>query len=223
MAEYRGLGFDPVPGDAGAVASAGERCRHAVEVPAPPAGWEGAAAEAFAARLAGMRDDLETARRTLGAAADVLDEWAGTVLANQRRAEDLDRRARELRRAIDDADNDVVLASFRGGPAHEAAAGRLEELRRELDGLLAAARDLEADHHSAARRVAERLRRLVTGGVEAAGDVPSREELFGGVVRALNSYSALGSELAGMLFTSPRTSSTPGGGAAAFVSALGER
>ncbi|MCX2951585.1 hypothetical protein [Lentzea sp. NEAU-D7] len=223
MSDYRGLGFDPVPGDAGAIAAASDRFRHRVEVPEPPAEWGGAAAEAFAARLSGMSDDLETARRTLGAAADVLDDWAGTVLANRRRAEELDRRARELRRAIDDADNEVVLASFRGGPEHVAAAARLEELRRELDGVLAAARDLGADHHSAAQRVAERLRRLVTGGVEAAADVPGREELFGGVVRALNAYSALGGELAGVLLTAPRTASTPSGGAAAFVSELGER
>ena len=223
MNDYRGLGFDPVPGDAEAVASASERLRFAVDVPAPPSGWEGAAAEAFAARLAGVHDDLETARRTLSAAADVLDEWAGTVPANQRRAEELDRRARELRRAIGDADNDVVLASFRGGQEHVAASARLDGLRRELDAVLAAARNLEADHHSAARRVAERLRGLVTGGVEAAGHVPSREEVFGGVVRALNAYSALGGELAGVLLTPPRTSATATGGTAAFVSALGER
>ncbi|SES28017.1 hypothetical protein SAMN05216188_13019 [Lentzea xinjiangensis] len=223
MSDYRGLGFDPVPGDARAVAAAGERCRHQVEVPGPPAGWEGAAAEAFAARLAEMRDELDTARRTMSAAADTLDDWAGTVLANQRRAEELDRRARELRRDIEDADNAVVLASFRGGPEHAAATARLDGLRRELDGVLAGARDLEADHRSAARRVAERLRRLVTGGVEAAGRVPSREEVFGGVVRALTGYSALGSALAGTLLSPPRTAGTPAGGAAAFASALGER
>ncbi|KOV85254.1 hypothetical protein [Nocardia sp. NRRL S-836] len=223
MGDYRGLGFDPVPGDPGAVAAAAERCRHRVEVPAPPAGWTGAAAEAFTARLAEVRDELETAQRTVSAAADTLDDWAGTVLANQRRAEELDRRARELRRAIDDADNAVVLASFRGGPEHVAASARLDELRRELDGVLASARDLEADHRSAARRVAERLRRLVTGGVEAAGRVPSREDLFGGVVRALTDYSALGSELAGVLVAAPRTAGAPAGGAAAFASALGER
>ncbi len=223
MGDYRGLGFDPVPGDARAVAAASERCRNRVELPGPPAGWEGAAAEAFAARLAEMRTELETAQRTTGAAADTLDDWAGTVLANQRRAEELDRRARELRRAIEDADNAVVLASFRGGPEHVAASARLEELRRELDGVLAKARDLEADHHSAARRVAERLRRLVTGGIEAAGRVPSREEMFGGVIRALNDYSALGSALAGTLLATPRTSGTPAGGAAAFASALGEQ
>ncbi|GHH42850.1 hypothetical protein GCM10017774_39870 [Lentzea cavernae] len=223
MGDYRGLGFDPVPGDAGAVSSAGERCRLLVEVPAPPGGWEGAAAEAFTARLAGVREELETARRTLNAAAGALEDWAGTVLANQRRAEELDRRARELRRAVEDADNEVVLASFRGGPAHVAATARLEELRRDLDGVLAAARDLEADHHSTARRVAERLRHLLGGGVEAAGNVPSREELFGGVVQALNAYSALGGELAGTLLAAPRTTTRPSGGAAAFVSALGER
>ncbi|HEX7304746.1 hypothetical protein [Lentzea sp.] len=223
MGDYRGLGFDPVPGDPGAIAAASERCRHLVEVPAPPAGWEGAAADAFAARLAGLRDDLETARRTLGTAADVLDEWAGTVLSNQRRAEELDRRARALRSAIEDADNDVVLASFRGGPDHVAASARLDGLRRELDGVLAAARDLETDHRSAARRVADRLRHLLTGGTDAAGHVPSRDELFGGVVSALSSYSALGSDLAGLLFTAPRTSGTASGGAAAFVSALGDR
>ncbi|MCR3750476.1 hypothetical protein [Lentzea californiensis] len=223
MSDHRGLGFDPVPGDARAVAAASERCRAQVEIPAPPAGWEGAAAEAFAARLAEMRGELETAQRTMGAAADTLDDWAGTVLANQRRADELDRRARELRHAIEDADNDVVLASFRGGPEHVAASARLDGLRRELDGVLAAAGDLEADHRSAARRAAERLRLLLTGGVEAAGRVPSREEMFGGVVRALTDFSALGSALAGTLLAAPRTSSTPAGGAAAFAAELGER
>ncbi|MGZ3146251.1 hypothetical protein ACVDFE_30515 [Lentzea chajnantorensis] len=223
MADYRGLGFDPVPGDPGAVAAASDRCRHRVEVPPPPTGWTGAAADAFTARLAQVRDELETAQRTLGAAADALDDWAGTVLANQRRAEELDRRARALRGAVDDADNAVVIASFRGGPEHVAAAARLEELRGELDGVLAAARDLEADHRSAARRVEERLRRLVSGGVEAAGHVPSRADLFDGIVRALNDHSALAGALAGVLVTTPRTAGTPAGGAAAFASALGQR
>ncbi|ANZ40861.1 hypothetical protein BBK82_37640 [Lentzea guizhouensis] len=119
MSDYRGLGFDPVPGDAGAVAAASERCRRQVEVPEPPAGWSGAAAEAFAARSPGPRRARHGAAHA-GCGRGHVGRLGGTVLANQRRAEELDRRARAAAE-VEDADNAVVLASFRGGPEHVAA------------------------------------------------------------------------------------------------------
>lgn len=219
MSDYRGLGFDPSPGSADAIAAASRRCRRGVEVPAPPADWEGAAARAFAARLAELTEELQSAQRTLNAAAEELDDWAGTVLANQRRAEELDRRARELTTAIEDAENARVLASFTPGPDHATAQARLAELRREFDEVIAVARELEADHLSAARRVAEQLRLLMTGETT----IPTRAEMFGPIATTLDDYSSLSSGLAGMLLGKPHDTTTASGGAAAFIAGLGDR
>ncbi|MBY8848900.1 hypothetical protein K7G98_10275 [Saccharothrix sp. MB29] len=117
MTDYAGLGFDPAPGNAGAVAAVSERCSAAFAVPdAPPARWQGAAADGFRTRLEAVVSELTAVRRAMRAAAGVLDEWATTLLGNQRRAEELDRRALRLRRALaeaaDELDQTGALARF---------------------------------------------------------------------------------------------------------------
>lgn len=82
MTDYRGLGFDPTPGHAGAVAAASERCAVAFTVPGePPEGWTGAAADGFRTRLEAVVSELTAVRRAMRAAAEVLDGWATTLLA----------------------------------------------------------------------------------------------------------------------------------------------
>ncbi|MBB5959148.1 chromosome segregation ATPase [Saccharothrix tamanrassetensis] len=211
MADYRGLGFDPAPGNAEAVAAASARCVFDVVVPGVPEGWTGAAADGLTTRLEAVVSELTAVRRAMRAAAEVLDAWATTLLGNQRRAEDLDRRAVRLRReladAADEADHAGALARFTPAHAevHAAAVARRDELARELDEVLEEARLLARDHHAEARRVAERLR---------------SEEPSTALADTLAGFSALTAELASVLLGPPAPAATRGA-AAAFAAGLG--
>ncbi|MEV4315333.1 hypothetical protein [Actinocrispum sp. NPDC049592] len=234
MTRYQGLGFDPVPGSPDAVMAASERCTHAVgALPAfrhdTDTWWTGAAGEAFAGRMRGLPGRLTEVRQVLSAMAEVLDEWAATLLANQRRAEHLDQRALRLRGAIrttsDDVGTEIITAQLNSGPDAEQrrrdAVTQHESLLRELDAVLKEARTLERDHLTAARRVAERLRALDTGGVEAAAQIHDRAELFDSVMSAVAAQSGFAGDLAGLLFGRRGARTEPArGAAAAFVSAL---
>ncbi|MFJ6675608.1 hypothetical protein ACIQMJ_31270 [Actinosynnema sp. NPDC091369] len=212
MTDYRGLGFDPAPGHAGAVAAASERLSVAFTVTgAPPEQWTGAAADGFRTRLEAVVSELTAVRRAMRAAAEVLDGWATTLLGNQRRAEELDRRALALRRELADASDEVdrtgAMAAFTAadGEAHDRAVARHDELRRRLDDVLEEARLLERDHRAEARRVAERLR---------------AEEPSTAIADTLTGFSSLTAELASVLLGPPRPASTRGA-AAAFRAGLG--
>ncbi|WP_433262708.1 hypothetical protein ACQPZF_30215 [Actinosynnema sp. CS-041913] len=211
MTDYRGLGFDPAPGSAEAVAAVSARCVVDVVVPGVPAGWTGVAAEGLTTRLEAVVSELTAVRHAMRAAAEVLDAWATTLLGNQRRAEDLDRRAVRLRRdlaeAADEVDHAGALARFTPAHAevHAAAAARHDELARQLDEVLAEARLLARDHHAEARRVAERLR---------------SEEPSTALADTLAGFSALTADLASVLLGPPGPAG-PRGAAAAFAAGLG--
>lgn len=250
-AQYRGLGFDPTPGSVDTVASASDRfaraARHAESaVPAiEDAGtrmsraWTGSAATSFGTALGRVPAELAGAGETLGAAAGVLDEWAATLRANQRRADRLDRDALELTRAIERADDDVASARTAlqvaiGSAArtaatdHAIALANHARLRQDLDTVLEAAKVLQRDHLAVARRIAERLRALAGhGGAQAAGEVIRGDEVFGRIARVAGALSTSGGELALTLFGAGTVGGTagsghvPDGGAAArFAAAL---
>lgn len=237
MAEYRGLGFDPVPGSADAVTAAGERCRRAAEHVDAAArdllgipDWQGRAAEAFTARTEAAAHELTAAPSALRRAADILDDWADTLAANQREADGLDRRALELRRMIDAADDSVAAANRAlqvaiGSAArtaqaeHLAALARRTQLEDQLTGLLERARALEHDHTEAARRAADQLRAVDAG--DLAEGVPTVDGLFGGIAHALGDLSTRAGELAMTLLGPPVQLPTARTGAAAvFAGAL---
>jgi hypothetical protein len=245
MAEYRGLGFDPAPGSADAVMAASQRCGDAASSSAGTASsvrraaetasaqWTGDAAQIFVARLERVPGELDSAREVLRAAADILDDWASTLVANQREADRLDRRALLLRRDIitasDEADRTATFAQFTTGFAasgaqadNRAAVARHEALQRELDRILDDARVLERDHHAAAARVTDRLRALAGGRVDAATLVPGMREEFAGLIDTLDTFSSLGSGLAAALLGAPSGGGAAiTGGAGAFAAAVG--
>ncbi|WP_414938631.1 hypothetical protein [Amycolatopsis sp. cmx-11-51] len=237
MPEFRGLGFDPVPGDADAVAAAARRCSDAaakldaatairIEMPSE---WEGDAAGTVAARAAAARTALEPAPAVLRATAEILTAWAGTVVAGVRRAEQLDRRAVTLRRALTEATDTVEIAEtavqFAAGAAAAqadltAAKARHEEVRRELDRVLEQAHALEAGHRAEASRVEDRLRALGEPGT-ALGEAPDGTALFAEVTSGMELFSSLGKELAASLARAPGPAVTPPSGAVgAFAAAV---
>ncbi|WP_328456358.1 hypothetical protein [Amycolatopsis sp. NBC_00438] len=230
MAEFRGLGFDPVPGSADAVAEAARRCVAAAaklgEAPAPGEipEWAGRSAHALADRAGRTRTGLAALPAALRAAAAVLDDWAGVLLAHQRQAEVLDQRAVAARRAVVDAQDDVERAEttvqFSAGAEGEltAARSRLATAYRELDRVLEQARDLERGHRAEAARVAERLRSLGDGApLPAAPD-------FRSLATHLDSFSQAGRDLGVTVARTPVAPVTPPSGAVgAFTAALGGR
>jgi hypothetical protein len=233
MAEFRGLGFDPVPGRADAVAEGARRCAEAAaklaDAPSPGAipEWAGRSAQALADRAGRARAGLAAVPGALRAAAGVLDDWAGLLLAHQRRADDLDRRATQARRALADAEDDVARAEttvqFSPGSAAAAAdlaaaRARLAGARQDLGRVLDDARDLERTHTAEAARVAERLRAL--GGAAALPAAPDVRVLG----PHLEAFSAAGRDLGVTVARTPVAPVTPPSGAVgAFTAALGGR
>ncbi len=237
MPGFRGLGFDPVPGDADAVAAAAQRCSEtAAKLDAAtairiemPREWEGDASGTVAARAAAARTALEPAPAVLRATAEILTAWAGMVVAGVRRAEQLDRRAVTVRRALTDATDAVEIAETAvqfaaDGAAAQAelaaAKARHEDVRRELDRVLEQARALEAAHRAEASRVEGRLRALGEPGT-GLGETPDGTASFAEVTGGMERFSSLGRELAASLARAPGPALTPPSGAVgAFAAAV---
>jgi hypothetical protein len=177
---YPGLGFDPTPGDTGRVAALAEAAaaaaRHAADAHAGISGavdrsrpWVGPAADEFRRRATELPARLATQRDSAAAAADVLFGWASTLADLQRRAEQLDRRARVLRtriaaaeRLVEEWTTAVSVASTHTRPQAEATLaahqGELDALHAELTPVLDSAAQLAAEHQRAADRVTSELR-----------------------------------------------------------------
>lgn len=236
---FQGLGFDPTPGEPSAVAQAISQLTEAADAlaevdPALRRGaersqaWQGAAAEAFRARLHDTphsRDDEPRLRR----AAAALDRWAEVLIANKSRAEELDTRAVRLRKRLDtardllaDKQNARDLAGtgavVAGADIDLASASTLvADLESALDDVLARARTLERDHLRAADAVADEL---------AGGEIPApaTESTVGRVVaEALRTTSRTSTALAGLLLpagAAASAASVPTGAAGAFAAAL---
>ncbi|MET8849535.1 hypothetical protein [Amycolatopsis sp. NPDC004625] len=230
MADFRGLGFDPAPGSPDSVAEAARRCSAAavrlgeIPVPAGIPEWAGPSARALAERARQAAAGIAALPGSLRAAAAVLEDWAGTLLAHRRQAEDLDRRAAQAQRAVVDAEDAVeqaeTTAQFSPAAAPEAAAARerLAARRAGLDRVRREGRDLERAHTAEAARVAGRLRALGDG--EPVPDTPG----FRPLVTALETFSTAGRELGVTVARTPAAPVTPPPGAVgAFTAALGGR
>jgi hypothetical protein len=230
MAEFRGLGFDPVPGRPDAVSEAARHYSAAATrlAEAPSSAeipeWAGRSAQALADRAGRAATGLAAVPEALRAAAAILDDWAGTLVAHHRLADELDRRATAARQALTTAQDDVDQAETEAqfSPATQpnltAARARLAEKQDALDRVLAEARELERTHTTEAARVADRLRALGDGApLPSAPDFPS-------VTAQLETYSAIGRELGVTVAKTPVVPVTPPPGAVgAFAAALGGR
>ncbi|MCA1655558.1 MAG: hypothetical protein LC635_03740 [Pseudonocardiaceae bacterium] len=224
MVTYRGLGFDPTPGSVDAVAQTVERLRVAVDALSSvepslrtaarhAAQWHGAAAEAFRAGLAVPAVSPEQLR----AAIPVLEQWAATLAANRRRAEELDAAAVRLRRQLDDArdalqdkqnalDLAATPAAAAGASVEVASAtSRIAATESALEAVLADARALARAHLRAADEAAAAL----DAGSGPVSDRPAIRALAG----VLGRSSRTSAVLAGLV--APGTCTPPPAGAVA--------
>ncbi|MFL6119806.1 hypothetical protein [Actinophytocola sp.] len=225
---YRGLGFDPTPGSVDAVGEVVAQLRAAVDaLSAADSGirsatrhaatWQGAAADAFREHAVPPGDP-----ERLRAAIPVLEQWAETLAANHRRAEELDARATRLRGALDNArdalqdrQNERDLAATAAAAATADAAVRVATERvtaaeAALEAVLSEARTLADDHLRAADEAAVAL-----------GTVPAQERAEISAVAGVLRRSSRTAMVLGTL-VSPRGFTTPPGGAVAAVLAQRE-
>jgi uncharacterized coiled-coil protein SlyX len=180
---YRGLGFDPAPGDArrvgaladaltaasGHVADGTQQLGGAVTASEP---WHGKAGDGVRRRGGELAARLAPHQQSAGAAARVLFDWAATLSDLQRRADQLDRQARALRARIADAEQAVEewttavsVASTHARASAEATLAEHEQvltgLRDQLNSVLTQAQQIATEHRTGLGDTTNRLRALL--------------------------------------------------------------
>ncbi|HEX3783244.1 MAG TPA: hypothetical protein VHX38_26555 [Pseudonocardiaceae bacterium] len=241
MNTYRGLGFDPAPGDprrvgalADALTTAGrqvadgqDQVAGAVSTSAP---WQGRAADGFRRQAGDQAARLTAHQGTAADAAAVLFDWASTLSDLQRRAEQLDRQARTLRgrlteveQAVEEWTTAVSVASTHARAAAEATLAEHEQtlagLRAELNSVLAAAQRIAAEHRSAVDATTARLRALLpTGGATAPMSTTSATGM-GPLLAGLSDATRRAAVAAGLPGSGAAPVGSPAAGALALVAA----
>ena len=188
--EFPALGFDPAPGNPAAVAAAAGGVDSAGRLFADAAanvarlnssGWTGEAAEAFRGQLADLPRDLDLAARSHQTAARALSGYGSALGPRQRRADELESRAAELRRAAAGRRSARSTGSRRSGrrraarswrrlrTAYDSARSRAEGLGADLDAVLADARRLLDEHRGAASGAARAVRDVADAPYEEPG------------------------------------------------------
>lgn len=176
--EYPALGFDPAPGDPGAIARAAQAsARFAARLDADVAAlrrltavdWRGNAATAFTGTLGQLPPDLTRARDAYHRAAQLLAGHADRLAAGQQRARQLEAEAAEALRQhrIAVADAEQLRARYAMadptqrppiGAAYQASQARAQTLTDRVAQLRAQAHQLHDDLDAAAETTAARLR-----------------------------------------------------------------
>jgi hypothetical protein len=185
--EFPALGFDPAPGDAGAVSAAASDVRGAGTVFSDASAnvsklnssaWTGDAADAFRGQLKDLPRDLDLAARSHQTAAQTLVDWSNGLQSRQRRAADLESRAAELRRQEQSAVAEVNRLAGQTAPSGSPEFARLKDqydtarshatsVGSQLQDVIAQARRLHDEHHSAASAAA--------GTINNVADAPYKE------------------------------------------------
>jgi hypothetical protein len=185
--EFPALGFDPAPGDAGAVSAAASDVQGAGTVFADASAhvstlnssaWTGDAADAFRGQLKDLPRDLDLAARSHRTAAQTLVDWGNGLQVRQRRAAELESRAADLRRQEQSAVAAVNRLAGQTAPSGSAEFARLKDqydsarshataVGSQLQDVIAQARRLHDEHRSAASSAA--------GKINNVADAPYKE------------------------------------------------
>jgi hypothetical protein len=185
--EFPALGFDPAPGDVTAVNSAAADVKGAGKVFADAAAnvaklnssaWTGDAADAFRGQLKDLPRDLDLAATSHHSAAQTLTDWGDGLVTRQRRAEDLESRAADLRRQQSSAVAEVNRLAGQSAPRDSPEFARLKDqydtarshansVSSQLQDVIAQARRLHDEHRSAASSAA--------GKIDNLADAPYKE------------------------------------------------
>ena len=172
VSEFPGLGFDPAPGDPGALSAAAAAAKSAAGVfgsgattlsSADSSMWSGEAADGFHSQLARLPKDLAAARDAHATAASALSDYAGELTGQQARAASLEEQAVALRARQQAAVAAVNALAGQSAPTGSADLAALQERYRsarsaadqvggDLDAVLSAARSLRGAHRAASGR-----------------------------------------------------------------------
>lgn len=212
-AAFPALGFDPAPGVVEKVASSRSRLarssadlyaiRDTLESVTRPEGiWSGQAAQAFAVVARPLPEQAGEVAGALRQGATLLEEWVGALESYQRTGRDLESRAEQARRELEEARNDPRLdlagrffpddeSLAQARRLYEAARKVLESAQDELARIIAAAQKLLEKHQEHAKRVARRLNKVIEdtrGLLDRFGDAVG--DAVGGVVDGLRDAGA---------------------------------
>jgi uncharacterized protein YukE len=220
VTSYPGLGFDPTPGEPGDVQSVlqafadtggkvGLMIATLQDTLDVSDGWIGDAADDFHDNGDDLPQALQKGAESMQQAADALITWFCQLTGNKQQAEALDRIARELKKELAAAEQDLAAAasgarmatgSEAAGArrAYQAAATQVGSLHAQLDAVLDEARKLQRRHLDQAEATAAKLR-------GATGDA---FEPVGGGAQVIGAVSGVMSEVSAWT------------GRAAFVAAL---
>ncbi|MEW1925567.1 putative T7SS-secreted protein [Streptomyces sp. NPDC088360] len=179
---YPELGFDPTPGDRDTVKELHKKLgtcvtilrdtRKVVTKLMDGSYWEGDAAVAFRETIKDgpLTLNLKNAARSIEKAATQLERWEGDLDDFQRRARDLNGKAKDAREALkaakghadtagDDPDLDKKGKKQEDAKkAQKLADGKAEEAQAELDRILGRARSLQNEHSERSKYRAEKIR-----------------------------------------------------------------
>jgi uncharacterized protein YukE len=180
---FPALGFDPTPGELSAVGTVLEslqnafsqmrecstRLLDAVSI-TDDSEWGGSAAEEFSDHGDDLPQALNTGAESINAVGNALNSWAGTMAANQAKAEQLESKAKKLKeqlaeagsqvdsaagaipRSTDNPNYDTAYANFLDAVSKEA------KLREALEQVIEDAKRLQAKHEREADTTAEAIR-----------------------------------------------------------------
>lgn len=225
---FPALGFDPAPGEVGAVQAVLLALATAIETAAATlprleeactitddADWGGSAAEEFSDHGDDLPMGLGKGIESMGAVADALGTWAGQLKANQDKAEDLENTARKLKQQIADAEDALTAAASAiprdvGHPQYaERQAAYLDQVDRTakldaaLDKVIADAKRLEAKHLREANAAADGVRSGPDDAFKPENDAWYVQTLDGvskvsGIVSAATAAASAGLALTGV-------------------------
>lgn len=212
--QYPALGFDPAPGDTAGIGDLAEKYRVVGQdleeantclrqIVTKQGIWTGEASEAFARRLGPLPEYLDGAARSMTQAAGALDSWTHDLGEMQRRAQELEQRAKAAAQAAEQARNnpDFALANrtFTDQQSLQIAQNLLDNAGRALEEAVngcveiqEAAKKLLEQHTEVANRVADLLRKAK----ELAPDEPSvLDDIVGAVTGAVTDLVNLSADM----------------------------
>ncbi|RSM82834.1 hypothetical protein DMH04_24830 [Kibdelosporangium aridum] len=204
---YPAIGFDPAPGTVGSVTSVAdnmtivanelnEAYTSLTSIGRSNSVWEGQAANSFQGKVGELPAYLDKARRSLGDASKVLQDWAADLESMQRTARDYEAQAKNALQAVQSAENnpDLGLAGqvFTTDEALQNAQQRFDQAKAQLTGAqndLTAIREqakrLLEQHQDLAGQVADALRKAKDEAPEEPGFFDRIGEALGDIVEGV--------------------------------------
>ncbi|MPZ80279.1 MAG: hypothetical protein GEV28_07740 [Actinophytocola sp.] len=225
---FPALGFDPTPGEpesVQAVLLSMSRAMRTIAATLPrleeacsitdDADWGGSAAEEFSDHGDDLPQGLGKGAEAMGTAAEALAEWGALMKANQDKAEDLEDKAKKLKKQIAEADDAVTSAASAvprdpGNPhygarydAYLGAVDAAADLDAKLEQVVDDAHRLEAKHLREADAAADGIRSGPDDAFEPENDAWYVQTLDGvskvsGIVSAATAAAAAGLALTGV-------------------------